>query len=88
MTNKNNTNLTFILIFIAATLFGSVITIGDNLIFASKNKINSAEEGIGQQSGTFQDSSCFSDNGTSLASCNNLQTSLNLNFGNNALGQQ
>lgn len=86
--NKNQTRLAFMSIFIATALIGSAITIDHDMVFASKNKINEAEEGIGQQSETLQSSSCFSENGTSLASCNNLDTSLNLNFGNNGLGQQ
>ena len=86
--NKNQTRLAFMAIFVATALIGSVITIDHNTVFASKNKKNAAEEGIGQQSETLQSSSCFSENGTSLASCNNVDASLNLNFGNNALGQQ
>lgn len=86
--NKNQTRLAFMSIFIATALIGSAIATDHDMVFASKNKINEAEEGIGQQSETLQSSSCFSENGTSLASCNNLDASLNLNFGNNALGQQ
>ena len=52
-----------------------------------KNKSNDALQGIGQDSETLQDSSCGSGNDTT-ASCNNLAFSLNLNDGNNALGQQ
>lgn len=86
--NKNQTKMVFLSIFLATALIGSAITIGDNMVSASKKKSNEAVEGIGQQSDTVQSSSCFSENGTSLASCNNLDTSLNFNFGNNALGQQ
>ncbi|HYG00514.1 MAG TPA: hypothetical protein VD815_10505 [Candidatus Saccharimonadales bacterium] len=86
--NKNQTKLALLSIFIAAALIGSTIAIGDNMASASKKKSNEAEEGIGQSTTTAQSSSCFSENGTSLASCNNLDASFNLNFGNNALGQE
>ena len=46
-----------------------------------------AAQGIGQDTETLQSSSCGSGDDT-IASCNNVAFSLNLNDGNNALGQQ
>ena len=86
--NKNQTKLAILSIFIAAALIGSTITIGDNMASASKKKSNEAVEVIDQSSGTGQDAACFSENGTTLASCNNVALSFNLNDGNNAAGQQ
>lgn len=83
-------------IFVAAALVGSVLTIGENMAFAGgdnhngdkkKKKSNEAVQGIGQSTETAQLSECFSGNDT-LASCNNVALSFNLNDGNNALGQQ
>ena len=88
--------LSILSIFIAAALIGSVATFGDNMAFAGgdnhdgdkkKKKSNEALQGIGQDTETFQASSCGSGNDTT-ASCNNVALSLNLNDGNNALGQQ
>ena len=88
--------LSVLSIFIAAALIGSVATFGDNMAFAGgdnhdsdkkKKKSNEALQGIGQDTETFQASSCGSGNDTT-ASCNNVALSLNLNDGNNALGQQ
>ncbi|CAN5856993.1 hypothetical protein BH23THE1_BH23THE1_31490 [soil metagenome] len=53
----------------------------------NKKKSNEATQDIAQFSGTAQDSVCDSGNNT-LASCNNVALSFNLNDGNNALGQQ
>ncbi|WP_148685207.1 hypothetical protein [Candidatus Nitrosocosmicus hydrocola] len=85
--NKNQTSLAVLSIFIAAALIGSIVTIGDNMAFAKK-KSNEAAQGIEQSSATGQDAGCFSENGTTLASCNNVALSFNLNDGKNALGQQ
>ena len=52
-----------------------------------KKTSNEALQKIGQSSGTLQSSECSSGNSTK-ASCNNLAFSLNLNEGNNALGQE
>ena len=52
-----------------------------------KKKSNEAIQDLAQFSGTAQDSVCDSGNDT-LASCNNVALSFNLNDGNNALGQQ
>lgn len=88
--------LSILSIFIAAALIGSVATFGDNMAFAggdnhhgdkNKKKSNEALQGIGQDTETFQASSCGSGNDTT-ASCNNVALSLNLNDGNNALGQE
>ena len=87
--------LSILSIFIAAALIGSVATFGDNMAFAGgdnhhgdkKKKSNDAFQGIGQSTETLQSSSCGSGNDTT-ASCNNVALSLNLNDGNNALGQQ
>ena len=85
-------------IFVAAALLGSIVAVSstiDNKAFAGgdnhdkkKKKSNEAAQGIAQETETLQSSGCFSENGTSLASCNNLDTSINLNLGNNGLGQQ
>jgi len=52
-----------------------------------KSSNNEAIQDIEQFSGTAQDSVCDSGNKTK-ASCNNLAFSVNLNDGNNALGQE
>ena len=52
-----------------------------------KRTSNEAVQGISQSTETAQLSECFSGNDTK-ASCNNLAFSVNLNDGNNALGQQ
>ena len=83
-------------IFVAAALVGSVLTIGENMAFAGgdkdhgdkkKKKSNEAVQGIAQSTETLQASECGSGNDTK-ASCNNLAFSVNLNDGNNALGQE
>ena len=83
-------------IFVAAALVGSVLTIGENMAFAGgdnnngdkkKKKSNEAVQEIGQVSETAQLSECNSGNDT-LASCNNVALSFNLNDGNNALAQE
>ena len=52
-----------------------------------KSGNNDAEQFIGQSTSTEQAAFCDSGNDT-LASCNNVALSFNLNDGNNALGQQ
>ena len=83
-------------IFVAAALVGSVLTIGENMAFAGgdnhngdkkKKKSNEAIQGIGQNTTTAQAAACDS-LGDTLASCNNVALSFNLNDGNNAAGQQ
>ena len=53
----------------------------------NKRTSNEAVQGIAQSTETAQLSECFSGNDT-LASCNNVALSFNLNDGNNALGQE
>jgi hypothetical protein len=84
-------------IFVAAVLVGSVFAVSstiDNKAFAGgdnhekkKKKSNEAAQGIAQSTETAQLSECGSGNDT-VASCNNVALSFNLNDGNNALGQQ
>ena len=83
-------------IFVAAALLGSVLTIGENMAFAGgdnhngdkkKKKSNEATQEIDQSTETLQAAECGSGNDT-VASCNNVALSFNLNDGNNALGQQ
>ncbi|VFJ12536.1 hypothetical protein [Candidatus Nitrosocosmicus franklandus] len=91
-------SLSIMSIFVAAVLVGSVVAISstiDNKAFAGgddhdkkkKKKSNEAAQGIAQSTLTGQDSACGSNDDT-IASCNNLAFSINLNDGNNALGQQ
>jgi hypothetical protein len=82
--------LSVLSIFLAAALIGSVVAFGDNMAYAGgKNKKSSeALQLLDQSSVTGQDSSCFSELGDTVASCNNLAFTLNLNDGNNAAGQQ
>ncbi|HYF98705.1 MAG TPA: hypothetical protein VD815_01295 [Candidatus Saccharimonadales bacterium] len=94
--------LSIMSIFVAAVLVTSIVGVSsvvDNKAFAGgdnhdddkkekkKKKSNEAAQGIGQDTETFQASSCGSGNDTT-ASCNNVALSFNLNDGNNALGQQ
>lgn len=80
--------LSVLSIFVAAALLGSVITYGDNYAYAGgKKKVNESLQLIEQLSATGQSSSCGSDDDT-VASCNNLAFTANLNDGNNAAGQQ
>lgn len=71
-------------LFIATALIGADLTMDQYSAFATKNKKNEAAQGIE----TLQSSECFSENGTSKVSCNNLDTSINLNLGNSVIGQQ
>ncbi|MDQ4074227.1 MAG: hypothetical protein M3162_08000 [Thermoproteota archaeon] len=52
-----------------------------------KVKINEADQVIAQPQSSTQSSTCISGVATAL-SCNNVAAQLNLNLGNNALGQQ
>jgi hypothetical protein len=84
-------------IFVAAALLGSIVAVSstiDNQAFAGgdnhdkkKKKSNEAAQVLSQDTETVQLSECGSGNDT-VASCNNLAFSVNLNDGNNALGQQ
>ena len=86
---KNQKAGIFGIMFIAAALIGSVVSVsGDNYAaFATKKKSNDSLQDITQESFTGESSECFSNNNT-LASCNNVALSLNANDGNNAAGQQ
>ena len=79
----------FAFMFIAAAWIGSVVAIaGDNnAAFATKKKSNESFQDVIQESSTAESAECFSNNNT-LASCNNVALSFNLNDGNNAAGQQ
>ena len=79
----------FAMIFVATALIGSVVAIaGDSsAAFATKKKSNESLQDIIQESFTGESAECFSNNNT-LASCNNVALSLNLNDGNNAEIQQ
>jgi hypothetical protein len=76
-------------IFVAAILVSSIVITQDNSAFAGGKykKSNEVEQGISQHQGLNQTSSVSSEN-DSLASGNNVGLSLNLNEGNNGLGQQ
>ena len=90
MNKKYDIKKTYLVaVFVTTILIGSIVTTQDNLAFAGgKNKkSNEAEQGISQLQGLNQTSSVGSEN-DSLASGNNVGLSLNLNDGNNALGQQ
>lgn len=84
--NKNH-QVTVLSLFITAALLGSLITSVNHEVFGTKNKTNEAAQGLGQNSTTLQDAECDSEANT-LASCNNVALSFNLNDGSNALGQQ
>ena len=56
-------------------------------VYANK-KSDAASQDLPQDQFTAQSSEVFSENGTSTASGNNIDLSLNLNDGQNALGQQ
>jgi hypothetical protein len=80
--------LSVLSIFIAAALIGSVVAYGDNYAYAGgKKKSNELLQLLEQSSVTGQSSSCGSEDKT-VASCNNLAFTANLNDGNNAAGQQ
>jgi hypothetical protein len=94
----NKINLSIMSIFVAAALIGSIVAVSstiDNQAFAGgdnhhdkkKKKSNDAVQVIGQETATLQSSECGSGLNTK-ASCNNLAFSVNLNDGNNGLGQK
>jgi len=76
----------FAVMFIAAALIGSVLTIGDNIAFATK-KHNDAEQEIEQDQDSEQNAQCVSGEVT-FASCNNVGIQLQEQLGDLALGQQ
>ena len=90
MIKSNNMKKTWLVtVLVTTVLIGSIVTSQDNLAFAGgkHKKSNEAEQGISQLQGLEQGSSVNSGNDI-LASGNNVGLSLNLNDGNNALGQQ
>lgn len=89
MNKINNIKKRLVTIFVASILVSSIVITQDNLAFAGGKykKPNEAEQGISQHQGLNQTSSVSSEN-DSLASGNNVSLSLNLNEGNNGLGQQ
>jgi len=76
----------FAVMFIAAALIGSVLTIGDNIAFATK-KHNDAEQEIEQDQDSEQNAQCVSGEIT-FASCSNVGIQLQEQLGDLALGQQ
>jgi len=88
MSNITKTNKIgiFAVMFIAAALIGSVLTIGDNIAFATK-KHNDAEQEIEQDQDSEQNAQCVSGEIT-FASCNNVGIQLKEQLGDLALGQQ
>ena len=73
-----------------ASLFvaGPVSMSMDELNVYANKKSDAASQDLPQDQLTAQSSEVFSENGTSTASGNNIDLSLNLNDGQNALGQQ
>jgi len=76
----------FAVMFIATALIGSVLTIGNNIAFATK-KHNDAEQEIEQDQDSEQNAQCVSGEIT-FASCNNVGIQLQEQLGDLALGQQ
>ena len=76
----------FAMMFIAAALIGSAVTIGDNMASAT-GKHNEAEQGIEQEQDSEQNAQCVSGEIT-FASCNNVGIQLQEQLGDLALGQQ
>ncbi|MDF0681656.1 MAG: hypothetical protein P0116_11905 [Candidatus Nitrosocosmicus sp.] len=63
------------------------MSMGELNVYANKQS-DAASQGLSQGQLTAQSSEVFSENGSSTASGNNVDLSLNLNEGQNALGQQ
>jgi hypothetical protein len=75
-------------IFIASALMvGTISVVGTDTAFATKGKSNDADQAIEQPQSSSQSSQCVS-GVISLVDCNNAALQLDLNFGNNALGQK
>jgi hypothetical protein len=69
---------------------GTFAVIGTDVALATgkkKVKVNEADQVIAQPQSSSQSSQCVSGL-ISLADCNNIAAQLDLNLGNNALGQQ
>ena len=72
--------LSILSMFVATALVGSIIVVSDNnMAFATQKKSNEALQDLSQSSSTGQSAGCDSENGTTLASCNNVALSFNLN---------
>jgi len=90
-TLKNTTTIVSAIVFATVILAvaPAIMGLDGQSVFATKNKkSNDSLQGIGQSTTTGQSSDCFSELGNTIASCNNLAFSINLNDGNNAAGQQ
>lgn len=89
MSKESKSPIFMAVIAISAFLVAGSLVVGfnDQIVFAYK-KTDSAVQGLSQEEYSAQSSSVLSENGTSTASGNNLDFSLNLNDGQNALGQQ
>jgi uncharacterized membrane protein len=79
--------LSILSVFVVAALIGSVVTVGDNMVSATKKEKNESVQAIEQFSGSEQFAGCATENNT-LAGCNNVGLALNAEDGNNAGGQQ
>ena len=88
MSNRTKTSKIGIvaMLFIAAALLGSVVTFGDNMVFAT-GKHNDAEQEIEQDQDSEQNAQCVSGEFT-LAGCNNVGLLFQVNEGELALAQQ
>ena len=82
-------SLSILSVFLAAALIGSVVAYGDNMAYAGgKNKKhNELAQLLRQDASSGKTSDCSSENDT-VAGCNNLDFTVNLNGGNSAGGQQ
>ena len=89
MSTGNKKPLFIAVIAIAAFLIAGplVVSLDGQDVFAVK-KSDKAAQGLAQEESSAQSSEVFSENGTSTASGNNIDLSLNLNDAKNALGQQ
>ncbi len=96
MSNITKTNkIGLLAVFLAASLFvATFAVIATDVAYAGnkhhgkkKVKINEADQVIAQPQSSTQSSTCVSGI-ASIADCNNIAAQLDLNFGNNALGQQ
>ncbi len=81
----NSHKIGIVAIFVAITLVGSIVTLGDNMVFAKKS--NHAHQKIAQPQESDQDTQCVSGANT-LASCNNVDLLFDVNTGNEAAGQR
>jgi hypothetical protein len=81
--------LSVLSIFLAAALIGSAVAYGENMAYAGEKnkKHNELVQLLNQDASTGESSDCTSENDT-VAGCNNLDFTVNLNGGNSAGGQQ